>query len=101
MRQAMIPIIRDLSPESRDLLRRQIAAHFPESGVAGLYSHKLRGRPARWRLEIHCGVTRQVSKLADFAQDMLLIEAMPLLIGQMNKCRAEWRRRGRAMRRAA
>jgi hypothetical protein len=99
----MIPIIRDLSPESRDLLRRQITAHFPESGIAGLYNRGRRSRTgARYiRLEIRCAMTRRNSAIAYFASDMLLIEGMPMLVAQMEKCRVEWRRNKRAERRAA
>lgn len=92
----MIPIIRDLSPESRDLLHRQITALFPASGIAGLYGRQIRSRNyPRVRLEIRCAVTRQSLPVADFASDTPLIEAMPLLVAQMNKCRAEHRRRAR------
>lgn len=98
----MIPIIRDLSPESRDLLKRQIAALFPESGIAGLYSKRRRGRwSADVRLEIRCAVTRQSFTIADFASAMLLVEAMPLLVAQMQRCRAEHRRNKRVGRAAA
>jgi hypothetical protein len=98
----MIPIIRDLSPESRDLLKRQIIAHFPESGVAGLYSKEVRTcSMSTTRLEIRCGITKEGSFIAFFPTEMLLIHAMPVLIAQMQKCRAEHARNKRAGRKAA
>ena len=97
----MIPLVRDLSPESRDLLKRQIAALFPASGIAGLYTSKTRSQCALTRLEIRCAVTKQSYAIAYFPDEMVLIEAMPLLRAQMEKCRAEWRRRKRQAKRAA